>query len=93
MPLTVSSEAGTEEGDTTITVTPSKSAASNVYKYKVGTAAASVDWGDNVQNWSLWDGEADITAASGKVLTLVEATSDYKAIGAGSVTVVANAGE
>ena len=61
----------------------------NVYKYKVGTAAASIDWGDNVQNWSAWDGSADITAASGKVITIVEADSSYKAVGAGSATVVA----
>lgn len=87
-PLTVSSEAGTESGDTAITVTPAKSANTNVYKYKVAAEATSVDWGDNVQNWSLWDGESDITADSGKVITLVEATSDYKAIAAGTATVV-----
>ncbi len=86
--LTVSSAAGTESGDTAITVSPAK-ASGNVYKYKVGTAAQSVDWGDNVQNWSLWDGSADITAATGKVITIVEADSSYKAVGAGSTTVVA----
>ena len=69
-------------------MSPAK-ASGNVYKYKVGTAAQSVDWGDNVQNWSAWDGEADITAASGKVITVVEADSSYKAVGAGSATVVA----
>lgn len=69
-------------------MSPAK-ASGNVYKYKVGTAAQSVDWGDNVQNWTLWDGEADITASSGKVITVVEADSSYKAVGVGSVTVVA----
>ena len=85
--LTVSSAAGTESGDTAITVSPAKESG-NVYKYKVGNAAQSVDYGDNVQNWSVWDGEADITAASGKVITIVEATGAYKAVGAGSATVV-----
>ena len=47
-----------------------------------------MDWGDNVQNWALWDGESDITAADGKVITVVEATSDYKAVGSGYATVV-----
>ena len=88
-PLTVSSEAGTESGDTKITVSPAKSAQTNVYKYKIAAAATSVDWGDNVQNWSLWDGTSDITAESGKVITLVEADSSYKALGAGTATVVA----
>lgn len=87
-PLTVSSEAGTESGDTAITVSPAKESG-NVYKYKVGTEAQSVDYGDNVQNWSAWDGEADITAESGKVITIVEANSSYKAVGAGSASVVA----
>lgn len=47
----------------------------------------------NVQNWTVWDGEDEITAATGKVLTLVEATGEYKARKAGHVTVVSNDGE
>ncbi|MBQ3281561.1 MAG: hypothetical protein IJH41_04035 [Eubacterium sp.] len=86
--LTVSSAAGTESGDTAITVSPAKESG-NVYKYKVGTAAQSVDYGDNVQNWSAWNGTDDITAETGKVITIVEANSSYKAVGAGSTTVVA----
>lgn len=80
---------GTETGTTTLTVTP-EIEEGNKYKYKVGDAAETVTFGQNVQNWSLWDGESDIEAASDKVLTLVECTSDYKAVNAGDVTVVSN---
>lgn len=88
--LTVTSETGTDVGDTVITVSPAKEEG-NVYKYKVADEAKDVTYDMNVQNWTAWDGEAEITAESDKVLTLVEATSDYKARKAGSVTVVANA--
>ena len=43
----------------------------------------------NVQTWSAWDGLADITAESDKVITVVECTSEYKARGAGHATIVA----
>lgn len=86
--MTVASEAGTASGDTKITVTESLHAG-NGWRYKVANSASSVTYGMNVSTWSNWDGEADITAASGKVLTLVEATADKKAIAEGHVTVVA----
>lgn len=88
--LTVTSEAGTAVGDTKITVTPAK-AESNIYKYKVADTATAVTYDMNVQNWSVWDGTADITAATDKVITVVEATADYKARAAGSATVVSKA--
>lgn len=88
--LTVTSEAGTAVGDTKITVTPAK-AEGNIYKYKVADTATAVTYDMNVQNWSVWDGTADITAATDKVITVVEATADYKARAAGSATVVSKA--
>lgn len=88
--LTVTSEAGTAVGDTKITVTPAK-ADGNIYKYKVADTATAVTYDMNVQNWSVWDGTADITAATDKVITVVEATADYKARAAGSATVVSKA--
>ena len=87
--LTVSSSAGTETGDTKITVTETKGAG-NVYKYKVADAAVDVTYMQGVQNWSAWDGSADITAATGKKITIVEADSNYKALKVGSATVTAN---
>lgn len=87
--LTVNSAAGSKSGDTKVTVTPAKVSAGNVYKYKVASSETSVDYGQNVKNWSAWDGESDITAATGQVITVVECDSTYKALSAGHATVTA----
>lgn len=87
--LTVTSAAGTASGTTKITVTPAKANAGNVYKYKVGSAAETVTYGQNVRNWSTWDGTSDITAASSQKITVVEADSAYKALKSGDATVTA----
>lgn len=86
--LTVSSEEGTEEGDTRITVSEGKTEG-DVYKYKVGTNEVNVTYDMNVRSWSAWNGTDEITAETGRILTLVEATSGYKARKVGHVTVVA----
>lgn len=88
--LTVTSAAGTASGDTKITVTPAKGAG-NSYKYKVADAATNVVYGQNVQTWTAWNGTADITAATGKTITVVECDGSYKAKSAGSATVTAKA--
>lgn len=88
--LTVSSAAGTASGTTKLTVSPAK-ASGNVYKYKAGEAAVNVTYGQNVQTWTAWDGASDITADTGKIITLVEADSDYKAVASGTATVTAKA--
>ena len=88
--LTVTSAAGTTSGTTKLTVTPAKGSG-NLYKYKVSDTAAAVTYGQNVQTWTAWDGTADITAESGKIVTVVECGSDYKAKSAGSATVTAKA--
>jgi hypothetical protein len=87
--LTVNSAAGSKSGDTKVTVTPAKVSAGNVYKYKVASSETSVDYGQNVKNWSAWDGESDITATTGQVITVVECDSTYKALSAGHATVTA----
>lgn len=87
--LTVNSAAGSKSGDTKVTVTPEKVSAGNVYKYKVASSETAVDYGQNVKNWSAWDGESDITAATGQVITVVECDSTYKALSAGHATVTA----
>lgn len=66
--LTVNSAAGTGSGNTNITVTPAKSNAGNVYKYKVGAAAETVTYGQNVKTWMAWDGTSDIAAESNQKL-------------------------
>lgn len=88
--LTVVSAAGTNTGDTAITVTPD-AAASDIYKYKVADDVTAVDYDDDLSTWTTWDGSADITAASGKKITVVECTSAGKARKVGSATVVAAA--
>ena len=88
--LTVASSAGTETGDTKLTISPAK-ASGNLYKYKVADAETNVTYGQNVQTWTAWDGTADITAQTGKVVTVVECDGSYKAQKAGSVTVTAKA--
>lgn len=88
--LTVTSAAGTNTGDTKLTVTPAK-ASGDSYKYKVADSATAVTYGQNVQTWQAWDGMADITATTGKVITVVECDGSYKALKAGSATVTAKA--
>lgn len=89
--LTVTSAAGTNRGDTKLTVTPAKENVNNVYKYKVASAETPVTYGQNLRNWSTWDGKSDITAASGQKITVVECDSTYKALNAGNQTVTAQA--
>lgn len=89
--LTVASAAGTDSGTTKLTVTPAKGNEGNVYKYKVASSQTTVEYGQNVKNWTAWDGKSDITAATGQVITVVECDSTYKALSAGHATVTAKA--
>lgn len=88
--LLVTSAAGADSGDTAITVTPAKGSGA-LYKYKVAASAQAVVYGQNVQAWQSWDGSANIAAADGQVITVVECGSDYKAVAAGSAMVTAKA--
>lgn len=87
--LTVASAEGTATGDTKITVNPAKENANNVYKYKVGTSETAVTYGQNLRNWSTWDGKADIKATTGQKITVVECDGTYKALNAGNASVTA----
>ena len=87
--LTVTSAAGTATGDTKITVKPAKENSNNVYKYKVAAEAVTDGYGQNLRNWSTWDGKADITATTGQKITVVECDGTYKALNAGSASVTA----
>lgn len=86
--LTVSSIAGTANGNTKITITEPKGDA-NSYKYKVADAAVDVTYKQSVRNWTAWDGTSDITAETGKTITVVECDAEYLALKAGSNTVTA----
>ena len=87
--LTVTSTAGSTTGNTKITVNPAKENTNNVYKYKVAAEAATVGYGQNLRNWTTWDGKADIKATTGQKITVVECDGTYKALNAGSASVTA----
>lgn len=87
--LTVTSAEGTATGDTKITVNPAKENSNNVYKYKVGVSETAVTYGQNLRNWTSWDGKADIKATTGQKITVVECDGTYKALNAGSASVTA----
>lgn len=87
--LTVNSVDGTASGDTKITVNPTKENANNVYKYKVAADAVTVGYGQNLRNWTSWDGKADIKATTEQKITVVECDGTYKALNAGSAAVIA----
>lgn len=86
--LTVATAAGSDSTHTKISsVTPAKENANNIYKYKLGNEAVTVTYGQNVRNWTTWDGESEIACTTGQTLTLVEADNAYKAQNAGSIAV------
>ena len=89
--LTVLSAAGTAQGDTALTVTGYTLKSGDSWAYKVGDAAATVQPGEVVDGWTAWDGEDDITAATGKKLALVALNDAGQAIAYGSCTVTAKA--
>ena len=87
--LTVQSSAGTAVGDTALTVTGYTLKSGESWAYKVGDAAATVLPGEVVSGWTAWDGDDDITAATGKKLALVALNAAGQAIAYGSCTVTA----
>lgn len=88
--LTVSSAEGQEIGDTKITVSPAITYG-NHYLYQVGTSITlPTTYGESVaEGYTAWNGMADITAANGQEIGIVEADAENKAVAAGKTTVVA----
>lgn len=82
--LTVSSEAGTQAGDSLITIT----GATGSLKYKVGDAAEDVTLLMDVSTWTDITSGSEITAETDKVITVAEVNADDKAIGSGSAVIV-----
>ena len=91
--ITVTPAAGSAVGTTKATLSNTVGTAGNVFKYQLGDAAVTVDYGQNVRNWPVFTQGADIPATAGQTLTVVEADQYYKAVGQGSATVTVNAGE
>lgn len=85
--LTVTTAAGTMAGKTNVTVKPDK-AGSNVYKYKTAASVSLPAYNqDCTSGYTDWDGTAEITAATGNKMLIVETTADGKARAAGIGTV------
>lgn len=85
--LNVTSEAGSETGKTKLTVKEQLLSMKNCWKYKDAATATTVNYGDDVKNWSKWDGESEITSTSSHHITLVECDPNYKAVRFGDVIV------
>ncbi len=89
--LTVASKAGTDTGDTKLTVTEAK-LLGRTYQYKThASVAPTAAYGDVLSGWTAWDGVADITATSTHKLSLCEVGSDGKVKRYGTVAVTAKA--
>lgn len=85
--LTVTAAEGSETGKTKISVKEQLMSMKNCWKYKDAASATAVKYGDDVKNWSKWDGESEIASTAGHHITLVECDQNYKAVRSGDVTV------
>ena len=74
----------------TVTGYTLKSGESWAYKVTTGTAATVLP-GEVVSGWTAWDGDDDITAATGKKITVAVTDANGYALAAGSTTVTAKA--
>lgn len=90
--LTVASEASaTTSGKTAITVSGYTPGTGETLKYKVADTAPSVAYGQNLKNWTTWNGTDEITATTGKEITVAYVDSNYRAQAAGHATVASKA--
>lgn len=88
--VTVNSAAGTAVGDTKITTSGYTLGAGETWRYKIAdTTAPTVAYGQSLKSWTAWNGTADITAATGKKITVAAVDSTLHAQAAGNATVTA----
>ncbi len=88
--LTVAAIAGTEVGDTAITVTEPLTEGCT-YKYQTGAGLEVPALDDDLSEWDDWDGESDIAATIGEDIIIAEVALGGLAKAAGKTTVVARA--
>lgn len=87
--ITVESAAGTASGDTALTLTYTPGTGES-YVYKVGTTAPEIGYGAVPDySWTAWDGTSDITAQTGKKITVASVGAGGRVVAAGSATVTA----
>lgn len=89
--ITVASAAGTASGTTKLTISGYTKPVGASYVYKTGTTAPTVTYGSMPDyTWTVWDGTSDITAETGKKIT-VAAVGENGALASGNTTVTAKA--
>ena len=89
--IAVASSAGTAVGSTKITVTPAVTEG-NHYMYRVGTGLVLPYYDQSTgaeEGYTAWDGSADITAATGQQILIVETDENDNAKKAGIAVVTA----
>lgn len=90
--ITVESAAGTAAGDTALTLSEYTPGAGESYVYKVDSTAPTLVYGEVPDfSWTAWDGSSDITAATGKKITVASVNALGQAVAIGSATVTAKA--
>lgn len=89
--LTVTSQAGTAEGKTTLQVTPELTEG-RAYRYQTGSAVQLPTLYQDLSEWTVWDGSAEIAASTGDTIVVAEVDSIGLCMAAGSATVTAKAG-
>lgn len=89
--ITVASVEGTAAGDTKITASGYTLKSGESLVYKVADAATAVKVGDDLTGWTALTNGSDVTAATGKVITVAAKDKDGKAVAAGTATVTAKA--
>lgn len=89
--ISVASAAGTAAGTTKLTLTGYTQGTGESYKYKTADSTApSVYYGQELDNtWTAWNGTSDITAATGKKITIASVDSTGAVVAAGNATVTA----
>ena len=85
-----SAASSSTSGDTVITVTGAELSGTTL-AYKVAGKAVDVANGSKPTGFTAWDGSDEITAATGKVITVVELNAAGQAIKVGSCSITAKA--
>lgn len=83
--LKVVSQATTDAGKITVTVSPEKDTYTDKYMMSVSAAEPTLPkYGESVPTgYVLWDGKSEITAANGEYVAILECTSDGKVLSGG----------
>ena len=87
-PITLEAAAGTNTGDTVVTLSGYSPAAGESYFYAVGDKPASVALGQPFAGTAFISGSTQITADAAKYVTVVSVDADGKAVAAGTVRAV-----